>query len=116
VAPVVTDTVAGVTATATAGAAVPGALIVKLALVAEVRFGLVAESVYPLPAVLTVRLLKVATPFWGMAVSVPARPVPPARESVTGFVAEVTVFPLASSTVTWTPGVIVAFVNAFVGC
>ena len=90
--------------------------MVKLALVAEVRFGLVADSVYPLPAVLTVRLLKVAMPFCGVTVSVPARPVPPVRETVTGLVAEVTVFPLASSTVTWTAGVMVACVNAFVGC
>jgi hypothetical protein len=36
--------------------------MVKLVLVAEVRLGLVAESVYA-PALLTARLLKVATPF-----------------------------------------------------
>jgi hypothetical protein len=66
--------------------------------------------------VLTERLLKVATPFWGVTVSVPPRPVPPTRASVTGFVAVVTTVPLLSSTDTWTAGVIVAPVNAFEGC
>ena len=47
------------------GAAPPaGGLMVKLMLVVEARAGLLATSVYPLPAVLTVRLLKVAMPFW----------------------------------------------------
>jgi hypothetical protein len=68
------------------------------------------------PAVLTVRLLKVATPFCGAAVKVPARPVPPTRASVTGLVAEVTGFPLLSSTATVTAGEMVAPVKALVGC
>ena len=91
-------------------------MIVKLALVAEVRLGLVADRVYPLLAVPTVRLLKVATPFFGVTVNVPPRPVPPTRVSVIGLVAEVTVFPLAFSTATWTAGVMSACVNAPVGC
>ena len=73
------------------------ALMVKPALVAEVRLGLLADRVY-VPAVLMVRLLKVATPFCGVAVNVPARPVPPTRASVTGFAAVVTTLPLPSST------------------
>jgi hypothetical protein len=90
-------------------------LMVKLVLVAEVRLGLLADRVY-VPAVLTVRLLKVATPFCGAAVKVPARPVPAARASVTGLVAEVTGFPLLSSTATVTAGEMVAPVKALVGC
>ena len=74
--------------------------MVKLALVAETRPGLVAESVYPAPAIPTVRLLKVAIPFCGAAVNVPARLVPPVRVSVTGSVAVVTTVPLLSSTAT----------------
>ena len=90
-------------------------LMVKLVLVAEVRLGLLADRVY-VPAVLAVRLLKVAAPFCGVAVSVPPRPVPPTRASVTGLVAEVTGFPLLSSTATVTAGEMVAPVNALVGC
>jgi len=63
------------------GLIVVAVLMVKLVLVAEVRLGLLADRVY-VPAVLTVRLLKVATPFCGVAVNVPARPVPPTRASV----------------------------------
>ena len=74
--------------------------MVKLVLVAGARPGLVAESVYPAPAAFTLRLLKVATPFRGVAVNVPARPVPPVRVSVTGSVALATTFPLLSSTAT----------------
>jgi hypothetical protein len=92
-----------------------GAVMVKPALAAEVRLGLLADRVY-VPAVLTVRLLKVATPFCGVAVNVPARPVPPTRASVTGLVAEVTGFPLLSSTATVTAGEMVAPVAALVGC
>ena len=52
-------------------------LMVKLVLVAEVRLALLADRVY-VPAVPTVRLLKVATPFCGVAVSVPPEgQVPP---------------------------------------
>ena len=81
----------------------------NLVLVAEVSPGLVADSVYPIPAVLTVRLLKVAMPFWGVMLGVPPRPVaPPERLSLIGFVAEETTFPLASSTATVTAGEIVA--------
>jgi hypothetical protein len=90
-------------------------LMVKLVLVAEVRLGLLPDRVY-VPAVLTVRVLKVATPFCGVAVNVPARPVPPTRASVTGLVAEVTGFPLLSSTATVTAGEMVALVKALVGC
>ena len=89
--------------------------MVKLVLVAEVRLGLLADRVY-VPAVLTVRLLKVATPFCGVAVKVPARPVPPTRATVTGLVAEVTGFPFLSSTATVTAGEMVAPVKAVVGC
>ena len=64
---------------------------------------------------LTLRLLKVAMPFFGMTLNVPARPVPPTRVSVTGLTAVVTVFPLLSSTTTVTAGAIVAPVDAFVG-
>jgi hypothetical protein len=91
--------------------------IVKLVLVAEVSPGLVADIVYPIPAVLTIRLVKVAMPFWGTTVNVPARPVVlPERLSLTGFVADETRFPLTSSTATVTAGEIVAWVSAFVGC
>jgi hypothetical protein len=94
---------------------VVGAVMVKPALVAEVRLGLLADRVY-VPAVLMVRLLKVATPFCGVSVNVPARPVPPTRASVTGFVAVVITLPLPSSTDTWTAGVIIAPVDPFEGC
>jgi hypothetical protein len=90
--------------------------MVKLALVVEGRPGLLATSVYPLPAALTDRLLKVAMPFSGLAVSVPARPLPPIRAIVTGLVAAGTIFPLVSSTTTWTAGEIVAPVRAADGC
>jgi hypothetical protein len=93
----------------------PGALRVKLALIAEVRFGLDAASV-KVPAVLPLRLLKVAMPFWGVAVSVPLRPVPVVRATVTGLVADGTGFPLLSSTTTVTAGAMLAPVTAFVGC
>ena len=78
-----------------------GALMVKLMLVVEARAGLLATSVYPLPAVLTVRLLKVAMPFCGVAVHcAPCSPAEDTRVSVTGFVAVVAAFPLLSSTAT----------------
>jgi hypothetical protein len=93
----------------------PGALMVKPALIADVRFGLAAESV-KVPALLAVRLLKVAIPFCGVAVSVPVRPVPPARVRETGLVAVGTGFPLLSSTTTVTAGEIVAPVRALEGC
>ena len=94
-----------------------GALMVKLMLVVEARVGLLATNVYPLPAVLTVRLLKVAMPFCGVAVH--CAPCPPAadtRVSVTGFVAVVAAFPLLSSTATSTAGEIAAPTAAFEGC
>ena len=97
----------GVATVPAGGLVVVAVLMVKLVLVAEVRLGLLADRVY-VPAVLTVRLLKVATPFCGVAVNAPARPVPPTRASVTGLVAVVTTVPLLSSTDTWTAGVIVA--------
>src|ERR1700744_2692013 len=89
--------------------------MVKLALVAKVNPALDARNVYP-PALLTLRSLKVATPFCEETVSVPFRPVPPERVSVIGLVAPWTALPLASSTTTWTAGVRVACVNAFIGC
>jgi hypothetical protein len=55
-------------------------------------------------------------PFCGVAVKVPARPVPAARATVIGLVAEVTGFPLLSSTATVTAGEMVVPVNAFEGC
>jgi hypothetical protein len=61
-------------------------------------------------------LLKVATPFCGVTVSVPARPVPLVRATVTGLVALVKALPLASSTATWTAGEIATPANAFEGC
>ena len=61
---------------------------------------------------LTERLLNVATPFCGVTVNVPPKPVPLLRASVTELVALVTAMPLASSTTTWTAGVIVAPVSA----
>ena len=88
----------------------------KLALVAELRFGLPADRVYPLPAVLTLRSLKVAMPFCGVAVSVPPKPLPPARARVIGLVAADTTLPLTSSTATWTAGEIVAPARALEGC
>ena len=69
-------------------------------LVAGRRFALAAVSVNPVLAALTLRLLKVATPFRGLTVSVPPRPVPPAREMVIGLAAVVTAFPLESCTST----------------
>jgi hypothetical protein len=89
--------------------------MVKFVLIADVRFGLVAERV-KVPAVLALRLLKVAMPFCGVAVSVPVRPVPVVRATVTGLVADGTGFPLLSSTTTVTAGAIVAPVTAFEGC
>ncbi len=65
---------------------------------------------------LSARLLKVAMPFCGVTVSVPVRPVPVVRATVTGLVAVVTVFPLLSWTTTVTAGVMVAPVAAFEGC
>ena len=62
------------------------------------------------------RLLNVATPFLGVAVSVPVRPLPLVRARVTGFVADATVFPLLSWTATVTAGDMVAPVKAFEGC
>jgi hypothetical protein len=97
------------------GLIVVAVLMVKLVLVAEVRLGLLADRVY-VPAALTLRLLKVATPFCGVAVNVPAKPVPPTRVSVHALVAEVTGFPLLSSTATVTAGEMVAPVEALVGC
>jgi len=61
------------------------------------------------------RLLNVATPFLGVAVSVPVRPLPLVRARVTGFVADV-VFPLLSWTATVTAGDMVAPVKALEGC
>jgi hypothetical protein len=90
---------------------------VNLVLVAEVNRGPVAESVYPIPAVLTVKLLKVAMPLWGVTLNVPPRPAAlPERLSLIGFVAEETTFPLASSTATLTAGEITACVDALEGC
>ncbi len=94
----------------------PGALMAKGVLVAGWRFVLLAMSVNPLPAVLTLRLLKVATPFCGLTVTVPPRPVPPARAMVIGLAAVVTTFPLESSTSTWTAGEMVAPACALDGC
>jgi hypothetical protein len=105
----------GVATVPAGGLIVVAVLMVKLVLVAEVRLGLLADRV-SVPAVLTVRLLKVATPFCGVAVNVPPRPVPPTRASVIGLVAEVTGFPLLSSTATVTAGEMVAPVKALVGC
>ncbi len=62
------------------------------------------------------RSLKVATPFCGVTVSVPLRPLPLVSASVTGLVALVTTLPLPSCICTWTAGVIVAWVSALVGC
>ena len=62
--------------------------MVKLVLVVEARPGLLATSVYPLPAALTDRLLKVAMPFCGVPVhGAPCSPAQDIRASVTGFVA-----------------------------
>ncbi len=55
-------------------------------------------------------------PFCGATVSVPPRPVPPIKASVTGLVAVVTMFPPPSSTATCIAGEIVAPVSAFDGC
>src|ERR1700679_4348524 len=55
-------------------------------------------------------------PFCGVAVSVPVRPVPVVRASVTGLAAVVTVLPLLSCTATVTAGVMVAPVEALEGC
>src|SRR5580704_3427145 len=90
--------------------------MLKAVLVAGRRFELAAVSVNPVPAALTLRLLKVATPFCGLTVSVPPKPVPPAREMVIGLAAVVTTFPLESCTSTWTAGEMVAPVCAFDGC
>ena len=56
-------------------------------------------------------MLKVAMPFCGLTVSVPARPVPPARASVTGSAAVGTGLPSLSSTTTVIAGEIVACVS-----
>jgi hypothetical protein len=89
--------------------------MLKLALVADCRPELVACRVY-VPALLTLRLVKDATPFCGVTVSVPLRPDPLDSRSVIGLLAPWTAFPFESSTTTWTAGVIVACVRAFIGC
>jgi hypothetical protein len=94
----------------------PGALTLKGVLVAGRRFELAAVSVNPVAAALTLRLLKVATPFCGLTVSVPPKPVPPAREIVIGLAALARTFPLESSTSTWTAGEMVTPVCALDGC
>jgi hypothetical protein len=93
----------------------PAVVIVKLLLVACVRPVLVADRV-KVPAPPTLRALKVAMPFCGVAVNVPAKPVPPPRASVTGLVAAVTVLPLLSSIATVIAGAIVAPAVASEGC
>jgi hypothetical protein len=91
--------------------------MLKLTLVAEARAVLVAESVYPLPAVATVGLLKVATPFWGVTINVPPKAAGfPERPSLIGFVADEIMLPLVSSIATVTAGEIAARADAFVGC
>ena len=100
---------------AATGAPPPGALMVKPRLAAGIRPVLVAARV-KVPALLTLRLLKVAMPLLGTTLNVPRRPLPPTMVSVTGLTAVDTVFPLMSCTTTVTAGAIVAPVNAFVGC
>jgi len=92
--------------------------ILKGLLVADVRPVLAAVRVYPVPALLMLRPVNVATPLTAAAVSVPdnvplAGFVPIAK--VTEAVEVVTVFPPASSTVTCT-WLMVAPALVFVGC
>ena len=111
----VSVTLPGVTVTPN-GAAVVGAEVANVVLVAEVRPGLVAVNVYLFPGVPTVRLLKVATPFRAVICSVPPSAELPVRLICTKLVAVGSMFPAASSTATVTAGVIGAPVNAFEGC
>src|SRR5258708_40373664 len=55
-------------------------------------------------------------PFTGTTVSVPARPLPPIKASVTGLAAGGKGLPLLSSTATWTAGDMVAPTCTVVGC
>jgi hypothetical protein len=66
--------------------------------------------------VLSERLLKLAIPFCGVAVRIPASPLPVVRATMTGFEELITGFPLLSSTTTVIAGVMVAPVNALEGC
>ena len=64
------------------------------------------------------RLGKVAVPFTALSVAVPDRVPPPGfvpMATVMEFVAVVTTVPWASSTLTWTDGVMVAPTAVFVG-
>ena len=94
-------------------------VMLNVLLVAEVRPVLVAESVYPVPTLLMLRPLKVATPFAAATVSVPLNVpadgfVPMAR--VTEFDALVTVLPAASWMVTFGDGVMVDPACVLDGC
>jgi hypothetical protein len=98
-------------------AGLAGEMTLNAALAAVANPALVAESVYPLPVVPMVRLLKVAMPFRGATLNVPPNVmVLPARFNFTGFLAEETMLPLASSTATVTAGEITVCVDAFEGC
>src|ERR1035437_6719349 len=98
--------------------AVP-AVTLNAELVALVRPVAVAASVYPVPTLLMLKDENVATPFTGVAVSVPAS-VPPAGllliAMVTALVAVVTMLPEPSSMVTATAGVMDTPAPTFEGC
>src|ERR1700722_3957178 len=100
----------------TAAGAVTDSYRLKLVLVFEVNFGLLAKNLYPLPAALMVRSSKVAMPFCAATRSVPLSPTEPFSDIVTKLVAEVTTAPLASCITTSIAGEMVAFTSAFEGC
>src|SRR5579862_9503892 len=90
-----------------------GVLVAPARLVAE------ADSLYPVPAALSVRFANVAQPLEAAAVNVPPSVALPGfvpTAIVMLFVAVVTVLPTPSCTHTFTPGVIAAPAAALLGC
>jgi len=98
--------------------AVPGVML-KVPLTAPVRPEAAAVNVYPVPVLLMVRPLNVATPFTAVMVVVPSRVPPPGlapMASVIVLVAEVWTLLLASSIDTATAGEMAEPSGVLAGC
>jgi hypothetical protein len=94
-------------------------VILKVLLVAAVRLPLVALRVYPVPVLLTLKSLNVATPLTALMIVVPdSVPLPGLvpMATVIEAVEEVTVFPPASCTTTVTTGDMSTPAAALLGC
>src|SRR6266550_1276916 len=92
--------------------------MLNAALVADVRSGAAAVSVYPVPALLTCRLPNVATPRADAAVRVPERAPPPGlapSATITLLVYVVSAFPLAFCATTTTAGLITRLAVVLLG-